>query len=435
MTIHQSCRLALTLALALLAPSLFAGEIVLFDGENFQGDSMVFRDSVPDLDPTSFNDRAASISVRDGTWEVCADAYFQGGCMRLPPGDYPRLDPPFNDTISSLREVGGPEYGGNYPAPAPQVSLGFGVPGISIGINLPLYPELVPVPGYPVYYAPQVDSNYFFYDGMYWVYQRDNWYASSWYNGPWGLIGPEAVPLFVLRVPVRYYRQPPPYFRGWSSDAPPRWGDHWGNSWTQSHRGWDSWNRNAVPAPAPLPSYQRQYSGNRYPAAEQQRVLQSQNYRYQPHDAVVRQHYQTQQGAAPVPLGQPPQSGSRAVQQPAAAPAPPQQGRPIAQPTGQQAQQKATQRQQEARKVQPQTQQPQQGATQRQQEARKVQPQAQQPQQGAAQRQQEARKAQPQAQQHQPQATKAQGQAKGAEGKGPAKEPKQGEEQRGGAGQ
>ena len=90
-----------------------------------------------------------------------------------------------------------------------QLSVGIGLPGVSIGINLPVYPQLVPVPGYPVYYAPQVNSNYFFYDGMYWVYQRDNWYASSWYNGPWGLVAPEVVPLFVLRVPVRYYRQPP----------------------------------------------------------------------------------------------------------------------------------------------------------------------------------------------------------------------------------
>ena len=47
------------------------------------------------------------------------------------------------------------------------------------------------MPGYPVYYAPRINSNYFFYDGMYWVYQRDNWYASSWYNGPWGLVAPE----------------------------------------------------------------------------------------------------------------------------------------------------------------------------------------------------------------------------------------------------
>ena len=69
-----------------------------------------------------------------------------------------------------------------------QVSVGIGLPGVNIGINLPLLPELVPVPGYPVYYAPQVNANYFFYDGMYWVFQNDNWYASSWYNGPWGLV-------------------------------------------------------------------------------------------------------------------------------------------------------------------------------------------------------------------------------------------------------
>src|SRR5450759_3911829 len=56
-----------------------------------------------------------------------------------------------------------------------QVNIGIGLPGLSIGINVPLLPELVQVPGYPVYYAPRLNSNFFFYDGMYWVYQRDNW--------------------------------------------------------------------------------------------------------------------------------------------------------------------------------------------------------------------------------------------------------------------
>ena len=74
------------------------------------------------------------------------------------------------------------------PATA-QVSVGIGFPSVSIGINLPAYPQLVRVPGYPVYYAPSLNSNFFFYDGMYWVYQGDNWYASSWYNGPWGTGG------------------------------------------------------------------------------------------------------------------------------------------------------------------------------------------------------------------------------------------------------
>jgi hypothetical protein len=166
-----------------------------------------------------------------------------------------------------------------------------------------LFPELVRVPDYPVYYAPQMDANYFFYDGVYWVYQNDNWYASSWYNGPWGLVYPEEVPVFVLRIPVRYYRQPPAYFRGWRPDAPPRWGDHWGRDWEQRRSGWDRWYRGAVPAPAPLPDYQRHYSGDRYPRqVQQQQTLSRQNYRYQPNDPVVRQHYQAQPvQAAPGP--------------------------------------------------------------------------------------------------------------------------------------
>ena len=175
-----------------------------------------------------------------------------------------------------------------------QMNIGIGLPGVSIGINLSSYPQLVQVPGYPVYYAPQLGSNFFFYDGAYWVYEQDNWYVSSWYNGPWGRIAPEVVPLYVLRIPVRYYRDPPPYFRGWRADAPPRWGNHWGNDWEQRRRGWDKWDRKTAPAPAPLPVYQRKYAGDRYPQAEQQRELRSQNYRYRPRDAVVRQHYQEQ---------------------------------------------------------------------------------------------------------------------------------------------
>ena len=186
------------------------------------------------------------------------------------------------------------------PAMAPaEVSIGIGFPNVSIGINLPFYPDLEPVPGYPVYYAPRLDSNYFFYDGMYWVYQEDDWYASSWYNGPWARVDREAVPLFVLRVPVRYYRRPPAYFRAWQMDAPPRWGDHWGRGWAQHHSGWDRWDRRSAPVAAPLPFYQRQYSGTRYPSGPpQQQRLHNQNYRYQPQDPVVRQRYQGQRGQA-----------------------------------------------------------------------------------------------------------------------------------------
>ena len=186
-----------------------------------------------------------------------------------------------------------------------QVSIGIAVPGVSIGFSVPAYPRLVPVPGYPVYYAPSLGANYFFYDGMYWVYQYDNWYASSWYNGPWEIVSPDYVPLVILRVPVRYYRRPPVYFRGWALNAAPRWGEHWGRSWEEKHGGWDRRDRRAVPARAPLPTYQRQYSGNRYPQAPQQRSLESRNYRYQPRDPVVRQRYETQRGR-PGPDAAPP---------------------------------------------------------------------------------------------------------------------------------
>jgi hypothetical protein len=203
-----------------------------------------------------------------------------------------------------------------------QVSIGIGLPNVSIGINLPLYPEFARVPGYPVYYAPRLEANYFFYDGLYWVYQDDTWYSSSWYNGPWWHMEPEMVPLYILRIPVRYYRQPPVYFRGWHANSPPRWGQRWGHDWEQRHRGWDTWKRSSAPAPAPLPVYQRKYSGDRYPRAEQQQTLRSQHYRYQPRDKIVRQHFKQQvdhKAPAPVKRGReegpamkgPQQQGSR----------------------------------------------------------------------------------------------------------------------------
>jgi hypothetical protein len=243
-------------------------------------------------------------------------------------------------------------------ASAAQVSIQIGLPNVSIGINLPAFPQLVVVPGYPVYYAPRLEANYFFYDGMYWVYQDDYWYASSWYNGPWWLVGPEVMPVFILRIPVRYYRRPPAYFHGWRSDAPPRWNDHWGHDWEQRRSGWDRWDRRTAPKPAPLPVYQRQYSKDRYPRqVEQQQELHNRNYRYQPRDSIVRQHYQeqavqrapAQQGkqgmpeergsrqqdikrSAPrqqdvpaAPHSQTPQRGGKDVQR--SAPASPQQGR------------------------------------------------------------------------------------------------------------
>jgi hypothetical protein len=164
------------------------------------------------------------------------------------------------------------------PATA-QVSIGIRSANVSIGINLPLFPQLVPVPGYPVYYAPDLNSNYFFYDGYYWVYQDDYWYESDWYNGPWYRVDPMYVPEFVLRIPVRYYRSPPRYFLSWQRDAAPRWDEHWGNSRSQRPVAGTSESRTAPRPYAGLSTA----TGDRYPPGGTATGTADQKLHYQPH--------------------------------------------------------------------------------------------------------------------------------------------------------
>ncbi len=179
-----------------------------------------------------------------------------------------------------------------------QVSIHLDRPRLSIGINVPVYPTLQRVPGYPVYYAPSLATYYFFYDGLYWVYEGGEWYAGDWYNGPWYSVDPFHVPVHLLRVPVRYYRDPPREFRRWRADAPPRWHEYWGASWAERRAGWDRWERRSAPAPAPLPVYQRQYSGARYPRPEEQAVIQVERYRYQPREEVTRRVFEERRSVA-----------------------------------------------------------------------------------------------------------------------------------------
>ena len=83
------------ISVALVASALAAGEITLFEREGFQGRRLTIRETMWNLDRTDFNDRAESIIVRDGVWEVCSDARFSGQCTRLRPGEYfqGRADP------------------------------------------------------------------------------------------------------------------------------------------------------------------------------------------------------------------------------------------------------------------------------------------------------------------------------------------------------
>jgi hypothetical protein len=160
-----------------------------------------------------------------------------------------------------------------------------------IDVDVQDYPEMQPIPDSPVYYAPGVDSNYFFYDGLYWDYYGDRWYASPWYNGPWSWVDPVYVPTYVLWVPVAYYHKPHQHWSHWRRDRAPRWGEHWGRDWQARHneiyRG-----RTGGTARAPLPDYQRGYNRANYPRqAQQQSTLHSQHYGYRPQEQVGQRYY------------------------------------------------------------------------------------------------------------------------------------------------
>lgn len=165
-----------------------------------------------------------------------------------------------------------------------------------VGVDLPAYPEMQPVPDSPVYYAPAVDSNYFYYDGLYWDYANDGWYSSPWYNGPWSYVDPVYVPTYILWVPVAYYHRPPHYFHAWHRNHPPHWAEHWGGDWQRRHnQAYAGGHRgNWSAARAPLPQYQRQYTRENYPRAlAQQAAIQGQHFSYQPRESITRQQYQS----------------------------------------------------------------------------------------------------------------------------------------------
>jgi hypothetical protein len=162
---------------------------------------------------------------------------------------------------------------------------------VSIGIDVPVYPTLQRIPHYPVYYAPNLRTNYFFYDGLYWVFDGGGWYSSTWYNGPWLEVDRYEVPAALLHVPVRYYRSRPVSFRTYRVDAAPHWDRYWGPAWAERRRDWERWNVRYAPAPAPLPVYQRRYTREYYPVVEEQYVIRSRHYHYEPREPVVREVY------------------------------------------------------------------------------------------------------------------------------------------------
>lgn len=104
----------LMLAALLLAHAVTcAGEMTLFSHQHFGGREITVREAIPDLREAGFNDKASSMVVRSGRWEVCIDADFHGECKVFERGEYRTLAH-LNNRITSAREVGSARIGANW---------------------------------------------------------------------------------------------------------------------------------------------------------------------------------------------------------------------------------------------------------------------------------------------------------------------------------
>jgi hypothetical protein len=112
-------RIALA-ALACTAAAAGAQEIVLYQNDNFNGPRYSASTSVSDLARVGFNDRASSVTIRGGSWQLCTDAYFRGQCVTLHPGNYSSLSAMgISNQVSSVREIGWSGGGGGGGGPPP----------------------------------------------------------------------------------------------------------------------------------------------------------------------------------------------------------------------------------------------------------------------------------------------------------------------------
>jgi uncharacterized protein YcfJ len=90
------------------APAIVQGEVTLYEREGFGGQSFTSDKQIENFQRQNFNDRASSVVVHSGIWEVCEDSAFRGRCFVLRPGQYPSLaSMGLNDRVSSVRLLNG----------------------------------------------------------------------------------------------------------------------------------------------------------------------------------------------------------------------------------------------------------------------------------------------------------------------------------------
>lgn len=109
-------------AATVLMATQAAAQITFYEGEGFRGRAFTTAKRVDNFARIGYNDRASSVVVDRGNWEVCTDADFRGNCVVLRRGSYDSLSRlGVNDRISSVRPVGQrARYDNEAPPPLPQ---------------------------------------------------------------------------------------------------------------------------------------------------------------------------------------------------------------------------------------------------------------------------------------------------------------------------
>jgi hypothetical protein len=79
--------------------------VTLFDQDHMNGAAAPLQGDVPNLDTTQWNDRAVSMVITYGNWELCSDAFYRGDCRTFGPGQYNDLGG-MTRKVSSLRAAG-----------------------------------------------------------------------------------------------------------------------------------------------------------------------------------------------------------------------------------------------------------------------------------------------------------------------------------------
>ena len=91
---------------ALLLTAQAMAQITFYEGEGFRGRAFTTNRQVLNFERYGFNDRASSVVVDRGRWEVCDDARFEGRCVVLRRGSYDSLRGlGMENRISSVRPI------------------------------------------------------------------------------------------------------------------------------------------------------------------------------------------------------------------------------------------------------------------------------------------------------------------------------------------